>query len=61
MKINLKIRNDNEINQDKNSNKQDFNIESIIPDVEIDANQSEQKSLIEDDNNSNDEIKSSNY
>ena len=55
----LKDQNDNEINQDKNSNKQDFNIESIIPDVEIDANQSEQKSLIEDENSSNDEIKSS--
>lgn len=56
----LKDQNDNEINQDKTSNKQDFNIESIIPDVEIDANQSEQESLIEDENNSNDEIKSSN-
>ncbi len=39
----LKDQNDNEINQDKNSNKQDFNIESVIPDVEIDANQSEQE------------------
>ena len=56
----LKDQNDNEINQDKNSNKQDFNIESVIPDVEIDANQSEQESLIEDENSSNDEIKSSN-
>jgi len=55
-----KDQNDNEINQDKNSNKQDFNIESIIPDVEIDANESEQESLIEDENSSNDEIKSSN-
>ena len=56
----LKDQNDNEINQDKNSNKQDFNIESIIPDVEIDANESERQSLIEDENSSNDEIKSSN-
>ena len=56
----LKNQNDNEINQDKNSNKQDFNIESVIPDIEIDANQSEQESLIEDENSSNDEIKSSN-
>ncbi len=56
----LKDQNDNEINQDKNSNKQDFNIESVIPDIEIDANQSEQESLIEDENSSNDEIKSSN-
>ena len=56
----LKDQNDNQINQDKTSDKQDFNIESIIPDVEIDANQSEQESLIEDENNSNDEIKSSN-
>ena len=56
----LKDQNDNEINQDKNSNKHDFNIESIIPDVEIDANESEQESLIEDENSSNDEIKSSN-
>ena len=55
----LKDQNDNEINQDKTSNKQDFNIESIIPDIEIDANQSELESLIEDENNSNDEIKSS--
>ena len=56
----LKDQNDNQINQDKTSDKQDFNIESIIPDVEIDANQSEQESLIEDENSSNDEIKSSN-
>jgi cobaltochelatase CobT len=56
----LKDQNDNQINEDKTSDKQDFNIESIIPDVEIDANQSEQESLIEDENNSNDEIKSSN-
>ena len=56
----LKDQNDNEINQNKNSNKQDFNIESIIPDVEIDANESERQSLIEDENSSNDEIKSSN-
>jgi len=56
----LKDQNENQINQDKNSNKQDFNIESIIPDVEIDANQSEQETLIEDENSSNDEIKSSN-
>ena len=57
----LKDQNDNEINQDKNSNKQDFSIESVIPDVEIDANQSEQELLIEDENSSNDEIKSSNF
>lgn len=56
----LKDQKDNQINQDKTSDKQDFNIESIIPDVEIDANQSEQESLIEDENSSNDEIKSSN-
>lgn len=56
----LKDQNDNQINQDKTSDKQDFNIESIIPDVEIDANQSERESLIEDENSSNDEIKSSN-
>jgi cobaltochelatase CobT len=56
----LKDQNENQINQDKNSNKQDFNIESIIPDVEIDANQSEQETLIENENSSNDEIKSSN-
>ncbi|MSP06225.1 MAG: cobalamin biosynthesis protein CobT [Candidatus Fonsibacter sp.] len=57
----LKDQNDNEINQDKNSNKQDFSIESVIPDVEIDANQSEQELLIEDENSSNDKIKSSNF
>ena len=57
----LKDQNDNQVNQDKNSNKQDFSIESIIPDIEINANQNEQESLIEDENNSNDEIKSSNF
>jgi cobaltochelatase CobT len=57
---NFKDQNNNEINQDKNSNKQDFNIESVIPDVEIDANLSEQESLVEDENSSSDEIMSSN-
>ena len=57
----LKDQNDNQVNQDKNSNKQDFSIESIIPDIEINANQNEQESLIEDENNSNNEIKSSNF
>ena len=53
-------QNNNEVNQDKNSNKQDFNIESVIPDIEIDANLSEQETLVEDENNSSDEIMSSN-
>ena len=53
-------QNNNEFNQDKNSNKQDFNIESVIPDIEIDANLSEQETLVEDENNSSDEIMSSN-
>jgi cobalamin biosynthesis protein CobT len=57
----FKDQDNNEINQEKNSNKQDFSIESVIPDVEIDANQSEQESLIEDENSSNDEIQSSNF
>jgi cobaltochelatase CobT len=55
-----KDQDNNEVNQDKNSNKQDFNIESVIPDIEIDANLSEQETLIEDENNSSDEIMSSN-
>ena len=55
-----KDQNNNEVNQDKNSNKQDFNIESVIPDIEIDANLSEQEKLVEDENNSSDEIMSSN-
>jgi cobaltochelatase CobT len=57
----FKDQDNNEISQEKNSNKQDFSIESVIPDVEIDANQSEQESLIEDENSSNDEIQSSNF
>ena len=55
-----KDQNNNEVNQDKNSNKQDFNIENVIPDIEIDANLSEQENLVEDENNSSDEIMSSN-
>jgi len=56
----LNDQNNNEVNQDKNSNKQDFNIESVIPDIEIDANLSEQETLVEDENGSSDEIMSSN-
>jgi cobaltochelatase CobT len=56
----LNDQNNNEVNQDKSSNKQDFNIESVIPDVEIDSNLSEQETLIEDENSSSDEIMSSN-
>ncbi len=55
----LKDKNNNEINQDESSEKQDFNIESVIPDIEMDANMSEQEMLVENDEGAGDEVKSS--